>query len=113
MVKNYNSAWIILGIVGIVIFFGYIVTVVVSYYLGYIFQQQVNQAASSLFPAIIESRKAFSAFDNAQKCQSITDMHQGEIADFDHAFAQEGLARVFALEGNLEKAEMHHNEQPY
>ncbi len=30
------------------------------------------------------------------------------MADFDHTFAQEGLARVFALSGNLEKAEIHH-----
>jgi hypothetical protein len=48
------------------------------------------------------------AFDNALKCQSITDMHQGEMADFDLAFSQEGLARVFALSGNLEKALIHH-----
>ena len=46
----------------------------------------------------------------AQKCLAITEIQSSEMADFDLAFAQEGLARAFALGGELEKAEIHYQQ---
>ena len=43
----------------------------------------------------------------ALKCQAITEEYLSEMEDFDLAFAQEALARAFALAGNLERAQDH------
>lgn len=44
------------------------------------------------------------ALDWAHRCQQITDKYPGKMEDFDLAYAREGLARAYALAGDLEKA---------
>ena len=48
------------------------------------------------------------ALEQAIKCQEITESNPDEMKDFDLAFAQEGLARAYAMAGDLEKAKKHH-----
>jgi tetratricopeptide (TPR) repeat protein len=43
----------------------------------------------------------------AQRCFEISEAHQAEMKDFDLAYAQEGLARAYALAGDQEKALQH------
>ncbi|TFG48715.1 MAG: hypothetical protein E4H33_03675 [Anaerolineales bacterium] len=43
----------------------------------------------------------------AQKCREITDNNPDEMEDFDLAFAQEALARAYALAGDLGLANKH------
>jgi tetratricopeptide (TPR) repeat protein len=43
----------------------------------------------------------------AEKCLQITENHSREMQDFDLAYAQEGLARAYALAGNLDLAKKH------
>lgn len=45
--------------------------------------------------------------DLALKCQSITESHLDEMEDFDLAFAQESLARAYALVGDFMQADEH------
>lgn len=47
------------------------------------------------------------ALEQAEKCQKITESYSDEMKDFDLAFAQEGLARAYALSGDLENAKKH------
>ncbi len=44
------------------------------------------------------------ALEWALKCQEITEENSAEMEDFDLAFAREGLARAFALAGDLDQA---------
>jgi hypothetical protein len=44
----------------------------------------------------------------ALKCQATTEDNLPEMEDFDLAYAQEGLARAYALNGDLKKARKHH-----
>jgi tetratricopeptide (TPR) repeat protein len=44
----------------------------------------------------------------AQKCLALTEAHQAEMADFDHAFAYEILARSYAMMGNTERAQAYY-----
>jgi len=44
----------------------------------------------------------------ALKCQAATEENLAEMEDFDLAFAQEGLARAYALNGDLKKAQEHY-----
>lgn len=46
----------------------------------------------------------------AKKCQAITDNQSSDMEDFDLAFAQEGLARAYALSEDLEKAKEHYQK---
>ena len=48
------------------------------------------------------------AIKQAEKCQQITQSYPEEMEDFDLAFAQEGLARAYAISGDLERAKKHH-----
>ena len=50
------------------------------------------------------------ALDQALKCQAISDTNLDEMEDFDLAFAQESLARAYALAGDLNKARKHHQK---
>lgn len=51
--------------------------------------------------------KAPEALEWAQRCQAISEEHAPEMEDFDLAYAQEGLARAYALAGDHEKALAH------
>lgn len=44
------------------------------------------------------------ALEWALKCQEITENNLAEMEDFDLAFAREGLARAYALAGDLDRA---------
>jgi len=46
----------------------------------------------------------------AKKCQAITDDQSSDMEDFDLAYAQEGLARAYALNGDLDQAEFHYQK---
>jgi tetratricopeptide (TPR) repeat protein len=48
------------------------------------------------------------AIEWALKCQRITKENPTVMADFDLAYAEEGLARAYALAGDLKKAEKHY-----
>jgi len=50
------------------------------------------------------------ALDWALKCQEITDNKSSEMEDFDLAFAQEGLARAYAITGDLDQARYHYDQ---
>ena len=50
------------------------------------------------------------ALDQALRCQAITESNPDEMEDFDLAFAQEALARAYALAGDLKKAGTHHQK---
>lgn len=45
----------------------------------------------------------------AIKCQAVTKDNPSEMEDFDPAFAREGLARAYALAGDIEKAQEHYD----
>jgi len=49
------------------------------------------------------------ALEWAAKCQEITDNNYAEMEDFDLAFAKEGLARAYALAGDLIEAKKHYD----
>jgi tetratricopeptide (TPR) repeat protein len=51
--------------------------------------------------------KAEPSLEWAQRCQQISEEHASEMEDFDLAFAQEALARAYALSGDKEKALTH------
>jgi tetratricopeptide (TPR) repeat protein len=53
--------------------------------------------------------QAEAALEWALKCQEVTENNLAEMKDFDHAYAQEGLARSFALTGDLDKAKGHYD----
>jgi hypothetical protein len=48
--------------------------------------------------------KSEAALAHAQACQALTEAHRDLMSDFDLAYAAEGLARAYALAGNLEEA---------
>ena len=50
------------------------------------------------------------AVNEALKCQAITESNPEEMKDFDLAFAQEALARAYALKGDIDKAKQHHQQ---
>jgi tetratricopeptide (TPR) repeat protein len=50
------------------------------------------------------------ALNQALRCQAITESNPDEMEDFDLAFAQEALARAYALAGDLNKARKHHQK---
>ena len=50
------------------------------------------------------------ALDWALKCQRITQEYTMSMEDFDLAYAQEGLARAYAMVGELELAKKHRHE---
>ena len=45
------------------------------------------------------------ALRHAQRCQELTHEHADQMADFDLAYAHEGLARAYAIAGQHEQAE--------
>jgi hypothetical protein len=47
------------------------------------------------------------ALRHAQRCQELTHAHADQMADFDLAYAHEGLARAYAIAGQQEQAEKH------
>ena len=51
---------------------------------------------------------AVQALEWALKCQRITKDNPTLMADFDLAYTEEGLARAYALAGDLKKAEKHY-----
>jgi tetratricopeptide (TPR) repeat protein len=51
--------------------------------------------------------RAQDAVEQAEMCFEITESYQDEMEDFDLAFAQEGLARAYAMAGDLNKAKEH------
>jgi len=53
--------------------------------------------------------KVQDALDQALKCHSITVSYSEEMADFNLAFAQEALARAYALAGEIQLAREHLN----
>jgi hypothetical protein len=55
-------------------------------------------------------RDAHQALEWAKKCQVITDQNMTDMEDFDLAFAQEGLARAFALNAVLDQARVHYQK---
>ncbi len=46
----------------------------------------------------------------AIKCQQETEDHSADLEDFDLAYAQEGLARTYAMRGEQEKARIHYQK---
>ena len=54
--------------------------------------------------------KSEDALDWALKCQVITERYTHKIEDFDLAFAQEGLARAYALSGDHKRAKRHYDQ---
>jgi tetratricopeptide (TPR) repeat protein len=50
-----------------------------------------------------------SALEWAKKCAGVSKTHPEAMEDFDLAYAEEGLARAYALAGDLEKAKEHHD----
>jgi len=60
--------------------------------------------------------RAYLALDRAEqskewalKCLEVTENNPGEMAEFDLAYAQEGLARVYALIGDYTLAQQHYD----
>lgn len=53
--------------------------------------------------------QAEQALQWALKCQKLTVENPSEMEDFDLAFAREGLARAFAIAGNLDQAKENHD----
>jgi len=53
-------------------------------------------------------KKGDPALEHAARCWELTTENRSEMKDFDLAYAEEGLARVFALQGDSEKAKQHH-----
>jgi len=53
-------------------------------------------------------KKAADALEWAKKCLEITDAAPAEMEDFDLAFAEEGLARAYALAGDHNQARNHY-----
>jgi hypothetical protein len=51
--------------------------------------------------------RTLDALEQAQICQEITTKYPDEMEDFDLAFAQEALARSYALAGDLDTAKKH------
>lgn len=49
--------------------------------------------------------RAPDALEWAQRCQELTEKHPRDMKDFDLAYAQEGLARAWALAGDLGQAQ--------
>jgi len=47
------------------------------------------------------------ALRHAQRCQELTREHADQMADFDLAYAHEGLARAYAIAGQHEQAKEH------
>ena len=54
--------------------------------------------------------KSEDALDWALKCQAITERYTDAMEDFDLAFAQEGLARAYALSGDHKRAKRHYDQ---
>lgn len=54
--------------------------------------------------------RAADALEWAQRCQDLAEEFPGEMKDFDLAYAQEGLARSYALAGDIEQAQTHWNQ---
>lgn len=48
-----------------------------------------------------------SALRHAERCLALTGAHQGELADFDIAYAYLGMARAHAILGNKEDAQQY------
>jgi hypothetical protein len=46
----------------------------------------------------------FQALVHAERCYELTEMHKGEMKDFDVAYAYEGLARANSSAGKVEEA---------
>jgi len=67
----------------------------------------IQRAYWLLTKVYISLGKASDAVDQAVKCQELTEKHPGEMKDFDLAYAQEALARAYALSGDLERAKDH------
>ena len=53
--------------------------------------------------------QAEAALEWALKCQEVTENNLTDMKDFDRAYAQEALARSFALTGDLDKAKGHYD----
>ncbi len=53
-------------------------------------------------------RKSAPAMEHALRCREVTEANPGEMKDFDLAYAEEGLARAYALQGDSENAKQHH-----
>jgi tetratricopeptide (TPR) repeat protein len=49
-------------------------------------------------------RKNHPALEHALSCEELTIENRSEMKDFDLAYAEEGLARAYALQGDSEKA---------
>ena len=54
--------------------------------------------------------KAEPALAWAEKCARVTSEHAADMKDFDLAYAEEALARSYALAGELELAREHHRQ---
>ena len=48
------------------------------------------------------------ALHHAQRCLELTEQHRAEMKDFDIAFAYEGLARAYAINGQKEETIRYH-----
>ena len=44
---------------------------------------------------------------HARRCQELTEAHPDRMEDFDRAYAQEALARAYAVSGQHDKARKH------
>jgi tetratricopeptide (TPR) repeat protein len=60
--------------------------------------------------AYISLQQADDAISWAEKCLKITEKNPEEMEDFDLAYAQESLARAYALAGMLDQAQRHRAE---
>ena len=60
--------------------------------------------------AYVDAGMTEPALDFAMRTLELTTLHKGALADFDHAFAEEVVARACALAGDGPRAALHHGE---
>jgi hypothetical protein len=53
-------------------------------------------------------KKSDPSLEHATRCRELTTENRSEMKDFDLAYAEEGLARAYALQGDSEKAMRHY-----
>jgi tetratricopeptide (TPR) repeat protein len=63
-----------------------------------------------LTKVIIAVENTQAALEMALKCQQITEEFPQEMQDFDQAYAQELLARVYAMNGQVDLAQKHYQK---
>lgn len=70
-------------------------------------QQRGEWLIAHIYTVLEDSQKAL---HYARRCLKVTEANMEQMADFDLAFAYEGIARAHALAGNLGEAKSYHEK---